>query len=70
MTDWYPEGGFYETRARQGESVWEDDANFDPPVPTSTEDMRTVSGKTGAQLSFSDLTREESYDFKPTIYGS
>jgi hypothetical protein len=72
MTDWYPEGGFYETRAKQGESDWEDQANYDPPLPTTTEDMRDGHvGRAGGVLSTGDLTKEESYAFESgKIYGS
>lgn len=71
-SNWYPEGGFYEGRAKQGESDWEDQANYDPPLTITNEDMRTVSGKTGSAISISDLTKEESYAFdtKNAIYGT
>lgn len=70
MSDWYPEGGFYETRAKQGESPWEDAAQFDPPIP-ATEDMR--SGEQGQQtaVSWGDLTQADSYAQGPSqTYGA
>lgn len=70
--DWYPEGGFYETRAKQGESEWEDAAQFDVGAIAMSEDMRgDDENRAGGVLSISDLTKPASDDFQAgKVYGS
>lgn len=70
MTDYYPEGGFYETRSRQGESVYEDAAQFDPPVVPVDDQRADDNTRAGATLSISDLTKPASYEVSTTVYGS
>lgn len=70
MSDWYPEGGFYETRAKQGEDPWADDAQFDPPN-CPTDDQRADDNNRATAVSWGDLTAEASYKQGPSqVYGS
>ena len=66
MSDYYPEGGFYEKQAKQGEDPWADDAQFDPPAPTSTEDMRADDSARTTNVSWGDLTKAASYEQGPS----
>ena len=68
-SDWTPEGGFYEQHAGQGESVYEDASQFDPPV-VPTDDQRADDNNRASACSLSDLTTKWPDDFGPSqIYG-
>ena len=56
---WYPEGGFYEQRAMQGEDQWADNAQFDILSAPSVDEYN--ANPQGNAVAWSALIAEASY---------